>query len=62
MELKEIFDNRFPRQLRIRYRSNENSKVINESLVYLFKINKIDPLDLGNKYLEKIRKEAKQIG
>ncbi|MBQ8293319.1 MAG: hypothetical protein IJX78_05920 [Bacilli bacterium] len=62
MEFKEIFDNRFPRQLRIRYRSNENSKVINDNLVYLLKINRINSYDLGNKYVEKVKKEAKCIG
>lgn len=62
MEFKELFDNRFPRHLRIRYRSNENSQVINENLAYLLKINRIDSYKFGKKYIEKIKKEAKYIG
>lgn len=62
MELKEIFDNRFPRNLRIRYRSNENSQVINENLAYLLKINRTDAQKFERKYITKTKKEAKYIG
>lgn len=62
MELKNIFDNHFPRRLRIRYRSVENSRIINESLAYLLKINKLDASKFGHKYIEKAKKQAKYIG
>ncbi len=62
MEFKSVFDNHFPRRLRIRYRSTNNSQIINESLAYLLKINKIDASKFGQKYIEKTKKQAKYIG
>ena len=62
MEFKSIFDNHFPRRLRIRYRSTNNSQIINESLAYLLKINKLDANKFGHKYIEKTKKQAKYIG
>lgn len=62
MEFKELFDNRFPRHLRIRYRSSENSKVIKDNLAYLLNINRIDVNEMDNKYVLKMAKKAKYIG
>ncbi len=62
MEFKELFDNRFPRHLRIRYRSNEKSQVINENLAYLLKINRIDACKFEKKYIGKVKKDAEYIG
>lgn len=62
MEFKSTFDNHFPRRLRIRYRSIKNSQIINETLRYLLKINKLDTSKYGHKYIEKIKKQAKYIG
>lgn len=62
MEFKELFDNRFPRHLRIRYRSNEKSQVINRNLAYLLKINRIDSYKFEKKYIGKVKKDAKYIG
>lgn len=62
MEFKNIFDNHFPRRLRIRYRSTKNSQVINESMSYLSKINKLDSNKFGHKYIERVKKQAKYIG
>lgn len=61
MEFKEAFDNRFPRHLRLKYRSLDNSKEFKENLAYLFKVNKINSLLLENKFLVKKAKEAKYI-
>ena len=62
MEFKNIFDNHFPRRLRIRYRGTDNNPTINENLVYLLKINKLDAVKFGQKYIEKVKKQAKYIG
>ena len=62
MEFKNIFDNHFPRRLRIGYRRTDNNQTINESLVYLLKINKLDAVKFGQKYIEKVKKQAKYIG
>ena len=62
MDFKSIFDNHFPRRLRIRYRGTENSQIINGNLIYLLKINKLDSTKYGQKYIEKIKKQAKYIG
>ena len=62
MAFKKIFENNFPRNLRIRYRGILNSKVINENLVYLYKMNKLNSVDYGCKYIERIKKQAKNIG
>ena len=61
MEFKEVFDKRFPRQLRLKYRDINNSKEFKENLVYLFETNKIDSLSLENKFLVKVAKKAKYI-
>ena len=61
MEFKEVFDKRFPRQLRLKYRDINNSKEFKENLVYLFETNKIDALSLENKFLVKVAKKAKYI-
>lgn len=62
MEFEKIFENNFPRNLRIRYRGVLNSKVINENFVYLYKINKLHSNEYGCKYIEMIKKQAKYIG
>ena len=61
MEFKEVFDKRFPRHLRLKYRDINNSKEFKENLVYLFETNKVDSLSLENKFLVKIAKKAKYI-
>lgn len=62
MELKEIFDNRFPRNLRIRHRGTLFSHIINNKRVYLFEMNKLESTKFENKFVEKIKKETKYIG
>lgn len=62
MELKEIFDNRFPRNLRMRHRGTLFSRIINEKRAYLFEMDKLNSTKFGNKFVEKTKKEAKYIG
>lgn len=62
MGLKYIFDNRFPRNLRIRYRGIFNNLFINNNINYLLRINKIDASKFGNKHLERVQKQAKYFG
>jgi hypothetical protein len=61
MELKNIFDNRFPRNLRIRYRGIISNMFINEKISYLINVNKIDSYNIGNKYIERIKKQARYL-
>ncbi len=62
MGLNKIFENHFPRYLRIRYRDLNKNEKINENLLYLLKINKLDASKFGHKYIERIKKQAKYIG
>ncbi len=61
MELKEVFDNRFPSNLRIRYRDIETSGEINEGLSKIWEINKVDSSKFSTKYTVKQKRKAKMI-